>query len=105
MRFKVALALIRIGQVTLVVLRHGVDGQVTPNQVFFQRNVGARMEYKAAVTPPILAFGASKGVFVTVLRVEKYREIGAHRFITLGEHLFGRRANDDAVYIGDLDAQ
>jgi len=63
------------------------------------------MEYKATVTPAILAFGASEGVFVTVFRIEKHRKIGAHRFITLGEHLFSRRANDDAVYIGDLDAQ
>jgi hypothetical protein len=65
-RFEIALAMVGIGQVLLIVLGHGVDGQVATDQVFFEGDFGAGVKGEAAIAASAFAFGAGEGVFLAV---------------------------------------
>jgi hypothetical protein len=51
----------------LIVLGHGIDGQVATDQVFFEGDFGAGVKGEAAVAASAFAFGAGEGVFLAVL--------------------------------------
>ena len=89
----------------MIVLGHGVDGQVAADQVFFQGDFGACKEGETAVTTPALALGAGQGVFLAGLRVQKYRKVCAHWAIAQLKHLFGAGADDDPVDLADFTTQ
>ena len=57
----------------------GVDGEVAPRQVFFQRHVGRGMHHKATVAAAAFALGARQGVFLVRARVQKDGEVAPHR--------------------------
>ncbi len=90
---EIALAVIGIGQFCRVVLGHGIDGQVASDQVFFQGHFGAGVEDEATVAAAAFALGAGQGIFLTGLRVEKYRKSAADRAKSLGQHVLGRGAD------------
>ncbi len=100
-RGKIPLTAVGVEQPTLIVLGHGVDGQVAADQVLFQGDVGAGMKGETAVAAPALAFGAGQGIFLPALRVEEYREVLADRPIAEREHLLGIGADHHPVDIGD----
>jgi hypothetical protein len=64
---QVGLAVVRIDQPALVVLRDRVDGEVAPRQVLLQRDLGLGMEREAVVAARGLALGARQRVFLARL--------------------------------------
>ena len=50
---------------------NGVDGQIAPRQVFFQRDGGAGLHGKAPVAGGAFALGARQGVFLARLRMQE----------------------------------
>src|SRR3990167_6676367 len=99
--FKIALAAVGGIQLAQGVFGHGVNGQVTANQVVFDADVRAGEEGEATVALAGFALGAGEGVFLARLRMEKHREVVADRAKTLGQHLFNRSANYQPVDVGD----
>jgi hypothetical protein len=66
---KVPLAAEGVYQAAFFILRHGIDSQVTPEEVLFQRYAGVKVDFKAVITMALLFFGAGQGVFFTALGV------------------------------------
>ncbi len=95
----------RIDELASLVLGHGIDREVTPLEVVFERHVRRGIDRKALVAAPALALGARERVLLLGLRVEKHREVGAHGLEALRGHLFGRGANDHVVAVFDRQAQ
>jgi hypothetical protein len=85
--------------------RDGVDRQVAPRKILFERDIGRRMDGEAAVAGRALAFGARQRVFLARLGMQEHREVAAHRQEALGHHLFGRGADHDPVAIAAGPAQ
>ena len=101
----VALAAIGVGQHAVIALRDGIDGQVAPGQVFFERDIGSGMHGKAAVALGRLALGAGQRIFLTAGRMQKHRKVFAYRHIALGCQGFGRGADHDPVAVLHRQAQ
>ncbi|MNI31158.1 hypothetical protein D3C73_850330 [compost metagenome] len=104
-RFKVALAVVGVGQFLLIIFGYGIDRQVAADQVFFEGHFRAGVEGEPAITASAFAFGSGEGVFLTGFWMKENREIRAYRAISLGEHLFGGGADHDTIDVGDRDAQ
>ena len=88
-----------IGQRAIVGARDGVDRQVTPREIIGKADVRSSVEGKALVAVPGLALGAGERVFLVRLWVQENREVLADRLETLGQHGFGRCADDDEITI------
>ena len=104
-RFKVALAAVGVGDMALVVLGHGIDGQVAADQVFFQSDVRTGVKGEAAITLAGFALGAGEGVFLAAVGMQKDREVRAHRAKATGLHGFGAGADHHPVDIADGPAE
>ncbi|MNZ75431.1 hypothetical protein D3C78_939080 [compost metagenome] len=103
--FEVALAAVGIDHPAVLVLGHGVDGQVAAHQVVFQADVRAGVEGEAAVALAALALGTRQGVLLAGLRVQEDREVRADRAETPGEHFIASGADHHPVDIGDRPAE
>ena len=99
------MAVVGISQPTLRIFRNGIDREVSTNQIFFETDLGIRMEDEPAIAWAALAFRSGKGIFLPCFRVQKYREIRTDRAETLAEHFIGGCAHHDPVGIGDGLAQ
>ncbi|MNN45927.1 hypothetical protein D3C81_1602830 [compost metagenome] len=104
-RFEVALAAVGIDHLAVLVLGHGVDGQVAAGQVVFQADVRAGVEGEAAIALAALALGARQGVFLAGLWVQEDREVRADRAESPGEHFIAGGADHHPVDIGDWPAE
>ncbi|MNZ96059.1 hypothetical protein D3C78_1152370 [compost metagenome] len=106
---QIALAAIGVVQAAAVrpafARRHGIDRQVAPRQVFFQRHIGRGLDGKTAVAAAALALGAGQRIFLVAGRVQKHRKVAAHGLIALGHHLLGRRAHHHPVAVIHRPAQ
>lgn len=80
-------------------LRHRVDGQVTADQVVFERDVGGVVDREALVAGRRLALGARQRVLGLRARVQEDREILAHGAEAARLHRLGRGADDDVVAV------
>ena len=80
---------------------HGIQGQVAPRQVFFQRHIGRGLNGKAFVTPCRFSLGARQCEFFTRLRVQKNRKVFAHRHIALRCHGFRGAAHHHPIAVVD----
>ena len=78
---------------------HGVHREVAPGQVFFECDVGRGLHRKTFVALRRLALSAGQGVFLAGLRVQKDREVLAHRHVALRAHGFGRAAHHYPVAV------
>ena len=101
----VALAAIGVGQRAVFALRNGVDGQVAPRQVFFERDIRGGVHGKAAVALGRLALGTGQRIFLTAGRMQKHRKVLADRYIALRHQRFGRGADHDPVAVLHRQAQ
>ena len=100
----VALAAIGVGAVAVFVLGDGVDGQVAPGQVFFQRDVGRGMHGKAVVTPRGFALGARECVLFVGVGVQEDREVTPHGLVALRHQGLGRAAHHHPVAVRPSEA-
>jgi hypothetical protein len=98
-RRKVGLAAEGIDQRAVLVLGDGVDGEVAPRQILFQRHVGRGVEDEALVARRGLALGARQGVFLVRLGMQEHREILADRLEAARQHVLRRGADDDMVVV------
>ena len=99
-RAQVGFASVRVDQSAVGIARHRIDGQVPTRQVGLQRHVRRGMEGEPVVARTALAFGARERVFLVGGRMQEHRKVAADRAKALGEHGFGRGADDDKVAIG-----
>ena len=74
---QIALTAIRIDQLAIAILRNGIDGKVAPRQILLESDVRRRVKYETA--PATACLGARKGVLLVGLRMQKNREVAAHR--------------------------
>ncbi len=104
--FEVTLAVVGVGQVAVIVFSHCVDGQVATDQVFFQRDLGAGVKDKTAIAPAALAFSAGQSSipspFFGSRNTGKSAPTGLKPFASISSVV---APSNDAVDIGDLDAQ
>ena len=98
---QISLAVVRVKNVTsarpVCGSSYGIDSEVTPCQVFFQRDIGRGVHHKATVAHTALALGAGQRVFLVGLGVQKDGEVFAHGRKAARGHGFGCRANDHPV--------
>ena len=83
----------------------GVDGQIAPRQVLFQRHIGSGVNHKAAIAHAVLALGASQRIFLMGLGVQEHRKVAPHGHEAARAHLLRRGANHHPVRIVDGQAQ
>ena len=83
----------------------GVDGQVAPCQVFFQRHVGRGVHRKAVVAGSGFSLGAGQRVFLMRLGVQKDGKVFAHRQKALGQQGLGGGAHHHPVAVFHSQAQ
>ena len=84
---------------------NGVDGQVAPRQVFFQRDGGAGLHGKAPVAGGAFALGARQGVFLARLRMKENGKVLAHGHKAARGHVFRRGAHHHPVAVVHGQAQ
>ena len=96
-RLEIRAPAIGIYDLAVVVFGHGVNGQVTADQILLQGDIGRGVKGETAIATPALAFGAGQGVFLAGLGMQKNREVGAHRAIALGSEGFGGGTHHDPV--------
>ena len=94
-----------VDQIAIAILGHGVDGQVAALEILFQSDVRVGVKAEAVITRCGLAFGAGEGVLLFGLRMEKDREILAHRLVTEIEHLLRCGTDHHPVAIPWLQSQ
>ncbi len=68
---------------------YGIDSEVAPCQVFFERYTGGRVDLKTAVAACGFALGACQRVLLPRLGMKKDRKVLADRQKTLGHQFFG----------------
>ncbi|MCW0425708.1 hypothetical protein NB713_003651 [Xanthomonas sacchari] len=79
---EIARAAIRIDQTPIgLVAGDGVDGEVAPLQILFQRHRRVGLHLEAVVAAPGLALGARQRVLLAAARMQEYREIAAHLLV------------------------
>ena len=98
-RLEVALSAIGVDDQTILVLGHGIDGEIAARQILLDGDRRIGVEGETAVAPGHLALGARQRVFLVGVRVQKDREILAHGLVALFGHLLRRGAGDDPVHI------
>ena len=96
---QIGLAAERIDDVTVRILGHGVDGQVAPLQVLFERHVRREAHRKAVIAAPGLALGARQGVLLAGLRVQEHRKVGPHLLEAGIDQVLRRGAHHHVVAI------
>jgi hypothetical protein len=79
-----------IDQLAIGCFGHGIDGQVAAGEIFFQRDLGRRVEGEAVVAVAGLALGTGQRVFLVRFGMQEDREILADRAII--PRLHGLRA-------------
>jgi hypothetical protein len=83
----------------------GVDGEIAPRQVFFQRHIGSGVNHKAAIAHAVLALGARQRIFLMGLGVQKHRKVAPHGHEAARAHLLRRGADHHPVRVVDGQAQ
>ena len=83
----------------------GIDGEVTTQQVVFQRDIRREMHGKALVAGGGLALGAGQCVFLVALGVQEDGEILADGLKALGQHLVRRGAHHHPVAVAGGQSQ
>jgi hypothetical protein len=81
-------------------LRHRVDREVTPREVFLERDVGREARGEAVVAGTGLAFGARERVLIAALRVQEDRKVPADGTVTEREQVVRLGADDHIVAFG-----
>ncbi|EWS52710.1 hypothetical protein X551_04498 [Methylibium sp. T29] len=102
---QVALAAVGVDQRAVGRAGDGVDGQVAPCQVLFQRHVRCGVEAEAVIARTRLAFGACECVLLVRLRVQEDREVASDRQEAGVEHLLRCAADDHPVPVSTGDSQ
>src|SRR6202012_2552369 len=101
----VAGAMERAAQWAVLSLCDRIDRQVATRQVFFERDRRGGMYRETVIAMSGLTFRACQRIFLPGLRVQKYREILAHRFVAEREHLLRPGTDHDMVVIGNRTLQ
>ena len=101
----IGLTVVGIDQRAVFSAGDGVDGQVAPRQVFFQRDIDIGIHLKALVAFGCLAFSAREGVLLLRFGMEKNRKILADRAVTQRDHLLRRGADDDVIAVLDRQSE
>lgn len=97
---QVLFATVGVNQGAVCGQRHGIDGEVSPGEIFFQCNGGVSVDLKAVVAVPRLPLGTGEGVFLLGVRVQKDGEIPTDLPITLGQHILGGCSHHHPVGLG-----
>ena len=92
-------AVMRVYQLAVRILRDGIDGEVAPRQILFQRDVTRSMDDEAFVPARGLALGARQRIFLMRLGMQEHREILAYRAVTQRHHVFRRCSHHHPVLI------
>ena len=100
--FDIALAAVGIDDVAVIVLRHGVDGEVAAREVLLQRHRWIGIDHETAISTAGLAFGSRQRVFLTAVGMQEHREVLANRLEPERLHLVLCGANDNVVDVTGL---
>src|SRR5690606_15571760 len=77
----------------------GIDSEVSPLEIRFQRDVGTGIKGEPLIAPPRFAFGTCKSVFLFAARMQKNRKVSPYRNEATCFHFLGGGADDHPVAI------
>ena len=83
-------------QLAVFILRDGVDGEVAPLQVLFERDGRVGVEFEAVIAARGFALGARQRVFLVRLRMQEHRKIATDGFVAELRHRL-RCGTDDHI--------
>ncbi len=82
-------------------LRDGVDRQVAPCKILFERHLGPEFDGESAVAGRYLAFQARQRVFLVAVGVQEHRKIAAHLAIFQAQQLLAGASDHHPVALLD----
>lgn len=97
LRLQVPLTPVRVHQRAIRRLGHGIDGQIAPGEVFFQRHIRRRVYRESAIAGPYLTLGPRQGDLLMGLGVEEHGKILADRQVTRIQQGLRVRADGDPI--------
>src|SRR5690606_33100897 len=77
----------------------GIDSEVSPLEIRFQRDVGTGIKGEPLIAPPRFAFGTCKSVFLFATRMQKNRKVPPYRNEATRFHFLGGGTDDHPVAI------
>ncbi len=86
-----------INQLAIGSLSHGVDGQITTQQIILDGDIGAGVKDKTLMTATLFAFGACQRIFGLAFGMQEHRKMLSHRLVTQRLHLFRRGTGDNVI--------
>ena len=104
-RLQVGHAAVWVNQLPFGGAGDGVDGQIAPQQIFFQRHVRRGIAGKTGVPLAGFALGARQRVLLMRIGVEEHREIFADLLITQCQQLRRRGAHHHPIMIDHRDVE
>ena len=104
-RRDIARAAVGIDERAVVALGNGVDGEVAPQQVFFQRYRRVGIDDEPAIAAATLALRARKRMLFARVRMQEYREVASHRLEAEVFHLRLRRTHHHPVPVAGRQAE
>jgi hypothetical protein len=95
----------RIDQRAVAGPRHGIDGEVAPRQVLFERDTRIELHRESAVTRSALALCARQRVLLVRLRVQEHGKFPADLAVTEPCQFLRRRTDHDPITFADRPAE
>jgi hypothetical protein len=102
---EVATPSVWINEITVLGFGNGVDRQVAPSQVLFERNVRVGADLESRVAGSGLRFRSCQRIFFLRIRMQVYREAAPDTLKAACFELVTGRADDDPVTFGDRQAE
>lgn len=96
-RLQILLAAVGVDQLALLILCHGIDGEVAPGQVLLQRDVWRGVDGEAVVAMAAFSLGPGQCVLFFGLRVEEDWKVFSDRHIAQIPHVLGGATYHDPV--------
>ncbi|MNE21732.1 hypothetical protein D3C80_1149030 [compost metagenome] len=102
---QIAFTVEHIDDMTVIILRQRVDGEIAAQQILLKRDVRRGVACETGITQTGFAFRARQGVFFARFWVKKHGEIAAYLLIARVKHLFWCGTNHNPVFIFDRQTQ
>ena len=104
-RREIRLSAVRIDELAVLALGHGVDGEIAPLQILLQAHLGRGLRREAAIAGRNLALAPRERVLLVRLRMQEHRELAPHRLVTGALQLLRLSPDHHPVALADRNSQ